>query len=284
MEPNPLVSAAWLEEHRKDPNVVIADVRWYLTGRRGIDAYAAGHVPGAHFVDVDTDLASPPGPGKPGRHPLPDPATFAQVLRRIGAGPGTTVVAYDDTGGTTAARLWWLLRYFGVGGGRVLDGGLAAWTARGGALETNAPPARSAALVPLLPHPEMIVDKAAVVDLVARGAGLLLDARARERYEGRVEPVDPRPGHIPGAKSAPFSENLAGPAGAFLAEDELSRRYGALGVGERDPVVLYCGSGVTACHGLLALAVLGRDDARLYEGSWSEWSSDLALSAALGNS
>ncbi len=279
---SPLVTAGWLEAHIDDPQVIAADVRWYLKDKRGIDAYRAGHIPSACFVDVDRDLSSPPGPGRPGRHPLPSTDQFAAVLARIGFEPGNVVVAYDDTGGTTAARLWWLLRYFGLDAGRVLDGGIQAWVGSGRPLETTTASRSSAEPVPLVARLGMVVDKERVRQLSIRGEGLVLDARAAERYEGRVEPIDPRPGHIPGAKSAPFSANLTSPAGYFRPKTELGRHYAAMGAETARPIVAYCGSGVTACHDLLALSLIGRDDALLYEGSWSEWADDPALVAAIG--
>jgi thiosulfate/3-mercaptopyruvate sulfurtransferase len=282
MTTGPVVTPDWLAARRDDGRTVIVDVRWYLQGKRGMDEYHRGHVPGAHFLDVDTDLASAPGPGRAGRHPLPSPDTFAKALAHIGVHQDSVVIAYDDSGGATAARLWWLLRYFGHDIGRVLDGGIQAWIASGRALETTTPATRPAAPLTMIARPELVVDKARVRKMTERGQGLLLDARAAERYEGKIEPIDARPGHIPGAKSAPFADNLTGPGGRFLSKDDLARRYEALGVGSKAPVVAYCGSGVTACHDLLALAVAGYEDALLYEGSWSEWAADTMLPAALG--
>jgi thiosulfate/3-mercaptopyruvate sulfurtransferase len=279
---SPLVTPAWLRDHIARADVVVADVRWYLKDKRGIDAYASGHIPGATFLDVDTDLSSPPGEGRPGRHPLPSPDRFASALARIGVGPDDTVVAYDDSGGTTAARLWWLLKYFGHDVGCVLDGGIQAWIAMGLPIDTKPSERPRTAPMALVPSPAMVVDKARVRAMSERGEGVLLDARAVERFEGRIEPVDARPGHVPGAKSAPFAANLAAPAGAFRAPDELDKHYAALGVGSGAPVVAYCGSGVTACHDLLALSLTGRDDVLLYEGSWGDWASDKTLPAATG--
>jgi thiosulfate/3-mercaptopyruvate sulfurtransferase len=279
---SPLVDATWLADRLGDPHVVVADVRWYLKDKRGIDAYLAGHVPSSVFVDVDRDLSSAPGPGLPGRHPLPSADQFAAVLARIGVGPGDVVVAYDDTGGSTAARLWWLLRYFGHDVGRVLDGGIQAWVAEGHRLDTTPATRKAAPRIALTPRTEMVVGKARMRDLSEHGEGLVLDARASERFEGKVEPVDARPGHVPGAKSAPFLENLVAPGGSFRPASELARHYAELGAGAARPVVAYCGSGVTACHDLLALALAGHEDTLLYEGSWSEWAADPSLPAALG--
>jgi thiosulfate/3-mercaptopyruvate sulfurtransferase len=279
---SPLVSVPWLAVHLDDPGVIVCDVRWYLQGPRGADAYAAGHLPGATFVDLDTELSAPRGEGRPGRHPLPAAAQLSGLLARVGAGKDTLLVGYDDAGGGIAARLWWLLRYFGHGGGRVLDGGIQAWTAAGHPLETAVRARRPAPPLALAPRPAMVVDKTRVAGLARSPSALVLDARAAERFEGKVETVDARPGHVPGARNAPFAENLVAPGGVFRTADELRGRYAALGASSAQTVVAYCGSGVTACHDLLALSLIGRDDALLYEGSWSDWAGDPALPAALG--
>jgi thiosulfate/3-mercaptopyruvate sulfurtransferase len=283
--PSPLVDVAWLAAHAADPRVRIADVRWYLAGKRGDDEYAAGHLPGAVFVDLARELAAPPGQG-PGRHPLPAPADFARVLARLGVTRDTLVVAYDDAGGAIAARLWWMLGWVGHPGGRVLDGGLGAWTAAGHPLTVEVPVIAPAPLLDL-PLPGAgagrgVVDKRAVDRLRADAGAVILDARSRDRFEGQSEPVDARPGHIPGARSAPFAENLVAPGGAMKPVADLTQRYRALGALDAATVVCSCGSGVTACHDVLALALAGRDDALLYEGSWSDWASDPALPAATG--
>lgn len=280
----PLVSAEWLYAHASDPNVRIVDVRWYL-GRRGAgtEAYEKGHLPDAVHLDVDRDLSGQSGPG---RHPLPDAKAFAHTLAGIGVTPSSIVVAYDDAGGAIAARLWWLLRYFGHGGGRVLDGGIQAWKAKGYPLSTDEPFVFMADELTLVPGSAGTVDKAALWQMLQASGSptnpVLLDARSRDRYEGQSEPVDARPGHIPGALSAPHAENLVSPGGLFLPKNALAERYRALGVGADTPVVCYCGSGVTACHDLLALACIGHEGALLYPGSWSDWSRDNDLPAAVG--
>jgi thiosulfate/3-mercaptopyruvate sulfurtransferase len=279
---SPLVSASWLAAHLDDPRVVVADVRWYLSGNRGADEYARGHIPGAAFVDLDTELSSAPAPDRPGRHPLPSAAQLSALLARLGAGPDAIVVGYDDAGGGIAARLWWLLRYFGHGGGRVLDGGIQAWIAGGRPIETAVRARKAAPPLALAPRPQMVVDKRRVLALSRSPSAVILDARARERFEGLLEPVDARPGHVPGARNAPFAENLVAPGGTFREPAELARLYAALGATGAETVVAYCGSGVTACHDLLALALAGREDALLYEGSWSDWARDPELEAALG--
>jgi thiosulfate/3-mercaptopyruvate sulfurtransferase len=279
--PSPLVDVAWLADNLDDPRVRVVDVRWYLSGKRGADEYLRGHLPGAAFADLDRDLAARPGAG-PGRHPLPSAADFAGLLARIGVTRNSILVAYDDAGGAIAARFWWLLRWFGHPGGRVLDGGIAAWTAAGHPLSTEAPAFTTAPRLELAPRGVGLVDKIAVDRLRVDPRAVILDARARERFEGRSEPVDARPGHVPGARSAPFVENLVAPGGAFLATSALAERYRELGALQAQQIVCYCGSGVTACHDLLALAIAGREDALLYEGSWSDWAADSALPAAVG--
>jgi thiosulfate/3-mercaptopyruvate sulfurtransferase len=257
------------------------DVRWYLDpARRGRDAYRAGHIPGAVFLDVDADLSAPGGGrgNRHGRHPWPSAEQVARVIGAAGIGPDDSVVAYDDLSGAVASRLWYLLRAHGHERVAVLDGGIAKWTAEGRPVEpgeVSLPPA----VFPARPLPGFVLGKAEVAAL-PEGA-LVLDARAPERYRGEVEPIDPRPGHIPGAKSAPFSGNLTTDSvPVFRAADELRRRYESLGAAAQEPVV-YCGSGVTACHDLLALHLVGLRG-RLYAGSWSEWSSDPTLPAATG--
>lgn len=247
---------------------VLLDVRWKLGDPHGHDHYLAGHLPGAVYADLETELAGPPS-SEEGRHPLPDAGVLQGAARRWGVRDGDTVVAYDDLGGMSAARAWWLLRWAGLTDVRLLDGGLSAWTAAGGALEPGevTPPEGDVALRPGT-LPTLSADDAA--GLVAGGA--LLDARAGERFRGDTEPVDPRAGHIPGALSAPTTGNLD-PAGRFLSPDELRARFTSLGVDGDRPVGVYCGSGVTAAHEVAALAVAGID-ATLYPGSWSQWSSD----------
>lgn len=277
--PSALASAGWLAQALASGQAGLrpVDVRWYLDGRSGRAAYEAGHLPGAVHLDIDRDLASPRGPGRPGRHPLPSADAFALALARAGIGADATVVAYDDDGGATAARLWWLGRYLGHPARfLVLDGGLQAWQAAGGALEAGAVQPAPSPVLSLRPDPAMVVDRAAVQAF----SGALLDARAAARYEGKIEPIDPRPGHIPGARSAPYTGNLREPRGVFLPPDELRARYLSLGAGQG--AVAYCGSGVTACHAILAMHLAGIE-ARLYEGSWSDWSSDPRLPARLGS-
>ena len=275
------MTTEWLAQHLDDPALRVVDVRWYLdAARKGGDAYAAGHVPGAVFLDVDADLSAPGGGrGRAvGRHPWPSEEQVRRVMGRAGIGRGTRVVAYDDQGGAVAARLWYVLRAHGHDDVAVLDGGIAKWTAEGRPLSTETPPVSPAAFDGRL-RPGFVLTKA---DVLARDpARPLLDARAPERYRGETEPVDLRAGHIPGARNAHFAGNLTGgPRPVFLPPPELRKRYAALGAEGAAPIV-YCGSGVTACHGLLALHLAGLRGS-LYAGSWSEWSADPSRSVATG--
>lgn len=276
--PGPLVNVDWLAAHLTDPAVRVADVRWSLAGPSGAQRYARGHIPGAIFLDADQDLGAP-GEG-PGRHPIPAPASLARVLGGAGIGDEHAVVAYDDTGGSIAARLWWLFRHYGHDGDcAVLDGGITAWTDAGLALSSDPAQHPPATWTPGEAR-EDVVGADEVAALTGSGT-VLLDARAVERYRGEAEPIDPRAGHIPGAVSAPFADNLDA-NGRFLAPDALRRRYSALGAADH-PVVAYCGSGLSATHDLLALKLAGIDGGSLYEGSWSDWSSDPSRRAATGD-
>jgi thiosulfate/3-mercaptopyruvate sulfurtransferase len=252
----PFVDAAWLAEHRDD--VVLADVRWYLDGRSGRAEYEAGHLPGAVFVDLDRHLAAPGSPQE-GRHPLPDPETFARGMAEAGIGDDSTVVAYDDAGGVVAARLVWMLRALGLQAA-LLDGGLGA----GDGLETGATEPAPATFT-ARPWPP---DRLATIDTL--GDRLLLDARDRNRYAGEFEPVDPRPGHIPGARNLPARETI-GPDGRLKPEGDLRAQLEQAGVTPGSEVVASCGSGVNACHTLLVLESLGLRG-RLFPGSYSQWS------------
>jgi thiosulfate/3-mercaptopyruvate sulfurtransferase len=245
----------------------LLDVRWRLGGPPGPDEYRAGHLPGAVYVDLDSELAAPAGP-EVGRHPLPDPTDLQTAARSWGLREGEPVVAYDDNGNLSAARVWWLLRWAGVTEVRLLDGGLAAWRAAGQPVETGDGPTVAAGDVGLGAGRLPSVDPDGVAALAADG--VLLDARAGQRYRGEVASVDPRPGHIPGAVSAPTTENLT-PDGRFRPAEELAARFAALGVTPGSTVGVYCGSGVTAAHELAALTIAGIDDVVLYPGSWSQW-------------
>jgi thiosulfate/3-mercaptopyruvate sulfurtransferase len=248
---------------------VLLDVRWRLGGPPGIEAYQAGHLPYAVYVDLDAALAGEPGAG--GRHPLPDPDALQHDLRAAGVRARHPVVVYDDADGSIAARAWWLLRWAGHREVAVLDGGFAAWAADGLATTREVPePEPGDIEVHPGGMPVLDADQAAAL---ARD-GVLLDARAHPRYAGEVEPVDPRAGHIPGAVNAPFSEHI-GPDGRWREPEELAARFAELGVTADGPVGAYCGSGVTASSVILALEVAGRPaSAALYAGSWSHWSRD----------
>ncbi|SDE46445.1 3-mercaptopyruvate sulfurtransferase SseA, contains two rhodanese domains [Rhodococcus tukisamuensis] len=256
---------------------VLLDVRWALGDRHGRRHFETAHLPGAVFVDLETELAAPASAGR-GRHPLPDVADLQAAARRWGISAGDPVVVYDDTGNTAAARAWWLLRWAGVADVRLLDGGLAAWTGAGFPVESGpgAPPAAGDVTLSAGHLPTVDIGQAATWS----ASGVLLDARAGERYRGEAEPVDPRAGHIPGAVSAPTSENLDG-SGRFADEEELRRRFADLGVDASTPTAVYCGSGVTAAHQVAALALAGIE-AALYPGSWSQWSADPARPSATG--
>ena len=259
--------------------LTLLDVRWRLGGPPGRELYAAGHIPGAAFVDLDLDLAAPPGAG--GRHPMPATADFEQAMRLAGVRDGRPVVVYDDADSTAAARAWWLLRYFGHPSVRVLDGGFLAWTAAGQPVEPLGQAQRAAPgdFTARPGHLDLLDADAAAS--TAR-AGLLLDARAGERYRGEAEHVDPVAGHIPGAVSAPTAENV-NPDGTFRSRAELAARFTALGATGDRPVAAYCGSGVTAAHEVLALTLAGVP-AALYVGSWSNWITDPARPVATGPS
>ncbi|MDT0305654.1 sulfurtransferase [Streptomyces sp. DSM 44917] len=251
---------------------VLLDVRWQLGGPPGDAAYAQGHIPGAVYVDLEAALAGPAGAA--GRHPLPDPEIFGAAMRAAGVSHGRPVVVYDAAQGWGAARAWWLLRWAGHPGVRVLDGGLAAWE---GGLTTEVPSPQEGDFVPQ-PGGLPVLDADGAAALARRG--LLLDARAGERYRGEVEPIDPVAGHIPGAVSAPTTEN-ARPDGRLRDRAELAARFAALGATPGAEVGVYCGSGVSAAHEVLALAEAGVE-AALYPGSWSEWTADPSRPVATG--
>ncbi len=261
---------------------VLLDTRWRFGGPPGLDGYLAGHLPGAAYVDLDTELADPPG--RRGRHPMPGTARFQAAMRRAGVRGDRPVVVYDEADSTIAARAWWLLRYFGHREVLVLDGGLRAWAAAGHQVSTAAqpPPPGDFTAVPGR-MPLLDVSSAAAL---AR-SGLLLDARAGARYRGESEPIDPVAGHIPGAISAPTADNVTG-SGTFRSAQKLRERFAGLGVlpagaqAGATAVGSYCGSGVTAAHQVLALELAGVQ-AALYVGSWSEWVADPARPVATGS-
>jgi thiosulfate/3-mercaptopyruvate sulfurtransferase len=260
---------------------ILVDVRWSLTGAPGCADYQAGHLPGAVFLDMDTELAGPPGPE--GRHPLPDPAALQTTLRAAGIRTTAPVVAYDAADGSVAARLWWLLRWAGHSAVAVLDGGIAAWRAAGLPVTTEVPDPVGGTIT--VRPPAMPVLDAAQAAALARN-GVLLDARVPPRYRGEIEPVDPRAGHVPGAVNAPFGE-LTDAHGRWLTPRrlrELAQRWGA----ESAEIGAYCGSGVNACALVLGLELAGitspERPAGLYVGSWSQWCIDRDRPVATGPS
>ena len=257
----PLITPDALAARLDDPRLRLLDVRWWLTDLpRGRRDYLAGHLPGAVWVDLDTDLAARTGPG---RHPLPDPADFAARMAELGVADNMDVVVYDDASGMIAARVWWMLEDLGHRSVRVLDGGFVAWTAAGLPVTTEIPTPTIGHLT-LADHWTRVIDRDGLVARLGRVA--LVDARAHERYRGDLEPVDAHPGHIPTAVNLPLAGNL-GPDGRFLDAATLRARFAPLG----DEVVTSCGSGINACHNALAMRVAGLPDPLLYEGSYSDW-------------
>ncbi len=272
-----LITPADLVALRAARPVHVLDVRWRLDRPDGRPDYLAGHIPGAVYVDLDTELAEHGAPEE-GRHPLPSPARLEAAARRWGLVAGETVVVYDDLKSLSAARAWWLLTYAGLTDVRVLDGSLRGWTAAGLPLEGgDVVPDAGDITITYGALPVLDIDGAAVFP----DSGVLLDARAGERYRGEVEPIDPRAGHIPGAVSAPTTEHVDA-AGRFLTPAALRERFAALGVTDGVPVATYCGSGVTAAHAALALTLAGFTPA-LYPGSWSQWSNHPDRPVATGD-
>lgn len=278
----PLISPTALDALRQQADVAVVDVRHDLMQpAAGRAAWQTGHILGAIHLHLDDDLSGPKT-GQNGRHPLPDPSTLADRLGRIGIGDGSRVIAYDDAGGAFAARLWWLLRWLGHDAVAVLDGGWQAWLAAALPVSTMLASARASQVLVARPHTDWVVGVDSVANGLADGSQMVLDARAPERFRGEVEPIDPVAGHIPGACNRFHRNNLAADGGfkdpATLRAEFLEVLNGR----SADELVCQCGSGVTACHNLLALAVAGLEGARLYPGSWSEWCSDPARPVATG--
>jgi thiosulfate/3-mercaptopyruvate sulfurtransferase len=274
---DPLISVEALRAGLTDGGpVTLLDVRWRLNGPPTRPDYERGHLPGAAFVDLETDLSGAPGEG--GRHPLPDSSVFVSAMRRCGVRRDVPVVCYDEANGSSAAaRCWWLLAFHGHRRASILDGGLAAWVAAGGELESGAADPPSGDFEPGDPAVEVI--DAAEAARLARD-GVLLDARAGERYRGEEEPIDPVAGHIPGARSAPTMDNVD-EDGRFLPPERLREHFAEIGVTEGATIGVYCGSGVTAAHEVAALRRAGID-AALYPGSWSGWIVDPGRPVATG--
>jgi len=299
-----LIDVKSLRELLGGPRLAIIDCRFdLLNPEAGRQAYLRAHIPGARYADLNRDLSAPIGPHT-GRHPLPTPEAFAACLRQLGIGDHTQVIAYDDANGSVAARLWWMLRWVGHDAVAVLDGGFKAWTSHGGALASaSSDPVSQAApihaephthleplthlaplthmepaapLEPLTPHPDpdAVLSTADLEQALRDPKVMLVDARAKERYAGHVEPIDSVAGHIPGAVNHPFTANLDAD-NHFLPAAELKRRWQQRLAGKKPGnLIAMCGSGVTACHNLLSLEVAGLSGARLYAGSWSEWIRD----------
>ncbi|HEX2667668.1 MAG TPA: sulfurtransferase [Gammaproteobacteria bacterium] len=270
-----LVETEVLAAHLADPAWVVADCRSSITDpEEGPRRYAAGHIPGAHHLHLERDLSGPLAPDT-GRHPLPDPAQLAEVLGRAGIGAGTQVVAYDDAGGAYAARLWWLLRWLGHTDAAVLNGGWQQWIKEERLVSTEPPRVEPRRFDLHEPRRDMWLSTSEVLEIVrGRKHGLLLDVRGPKRFRGEEEPIDPVAGHVPGAANLPFAGNVA-EDGRFHCPAVLRQRFETVLAGAKpEQVVCMCGSGVTACQGLLAMEVAGLKGGRLYAGSWSEWIRD----------
>jgi thiosulfate/3-mercaptopyruvate sulfurtransferase len=275
----------WLQDAPTTKSgLALIDCRFDLAKpEAGRTLYLSGHIPGARFADLNQDLSAPVTQDS-GRHPLPQPLKFATTLARLGIDEGVQVVAYDAANGAFAARLWWMLRAWGHLEVAVLDGGYPAWTAAGApTVAGDQPTAPGNVVRPPRIAAWPVVSATEVADLAGDARRLLVDARAAERYAGSVEPIDPVAGHVPGALNHPFSSNL-GSDGRFLSAAELKRRWQSrLGDREAAQLVAMCGSGVTACHNLLALEIAGLPGAKLYAGSWSEWIRDPKRPIAKGD-
>ena len=280
--PGPLVDADWLAAALSDhapPELVVAAARWY-PDRPSRSAFLEAHIPGAVYVNVDTDLAAPARPDRRGgRHPLPSPEAFAATMSRAGIGDRTTVVTYDDAGGSIAARLWWMLRALDRPAA-VLDGGLAAWT--GPLASGEAEPPQPVSFTPTPWPTDAVVDANTVDELRTRPGAVIVDVRVAPRYRGETEPLDLVAGHIPGAVNVPWNEVVDPVTKRFLPPERLRERYRSAGITPAVETVAQCGSGIVACHALLALELAGIGSARLYVGSWSDWISDPGRPVATG--
>lgn len=278
---NTLVTTEDLAAHLADPNWVVLDCRFTLTDTEaGRQAYAKAHIPGARYVHLDEDLSAAPGEGT-GRHPLPDPRVLAEKLCAWGIGVNKQVVVYDDSYGAMAVRLWWMMRWLGHPGVALLDGGYPKWLREKRPVDADIPAPHPAACA-CLPEPSQIVRADEILHASQTGEQLIIDARPDRRFSGEFEPLDPVAGHVPGAINYPFDENLD-VDGTFLPPEALRENYQALLNGKPAWQVLHmCGSGVTACHNILAMEIAGLPGSRLYPGSWSEWITDPARPIATG--
>lgn len=274
--PQNLVPPVWLAEHLNDPRVVIVDCRFSLADPdRGRSQYQTSHIPGAHYLDLNQDLSSPPSPSG-GRHPLPDMERLSAQLTALGvvsaaAGQPTLVVAYDDARFAFAARLWWLLRYLGHGPVAVLDGGWQGWVQGGYPMSQDPPGVRSGQFIPC-PNPALVVDRQTVSQRKDQPGVWLIDSRSPERYRGEVEPIDPVAGHIPGAVNY-FWQGVSTPEGWMRSPMDLAHHWSSLKPAHE--VIVYCGSGVTACVNLLSQTLANQPMGQLYVGGWSDWCNTL---------
>ena len=277
-----VISAEDLNVHLDDDNWVVVDSRFTLTApEAGRRLYEDGHILGAHYLHLDDDLASTVTEST-GRHPLPEPDVLAKKLGELGIDNNTQVIAYDDTFGAMSSRLWWLLRWMGHDKVALLDGGLPAWTRKKMPLTPDVTTTPQKEFIPTLRN-ELAIDTATMETVVDSGDSVIIDVRAEERFTGEVEPLDKVAGHIPGAINLPFEDNLD-IDGTFMSKDEMVELYeDLLGDKNANQVVMMCGSGVTACHNLLAMEIAGFNGARLYAGSWSEWITDPAHPVATGD-
>jgi thiosulfate/3-mercaptopyruvate sulfurtransferase len=272
----PLLLKKYMAERQ---NLVIVDVRWYPKAEgKGLKEWESGRIPGAVFLDLDNDLSDRSNK-KSGRHPLPDPYVFANMLNEKGIGKDSIIVAYDDAAGSIAARLWWMMKWIKGPETKILDGGIQAWQSLGLPLESGpAQDIQKKVAVPVIPEPQnqMFVNLASLKKELADGEIILLDARDEARYLGKSEPIDPVAGHIPGALNSSYKKSLTGnDFSVFQNPETLRKNFAGLGIESGSKVISYCGSGVTACHNILAMEIAGLSGARLYPGSWSEWCQNL---------
>ena len=275
-----LIQPEELRERLGDPAVVIVDTRFSLVDKTyGYRVYTEGHLPGASHLDISRDLSSHPG-RHGGRHPLPDPEALAQTLSECGISNTSEVVVYDDAGNMFAARLWWLLRWLGHSKVRVLDGGYPAWVGAGHPVNETIPTPRPHDFMLHMQH-ERVLDMPELKSRLHKPGVVLLDARNGDRYRGEHEPLDPRAGHIPGARSRPFIDNLV--EGRFKSAERLRQELHAYGLDKAEEIIVYCGSGVTSCQNLIAIEEAGYKGAKLYAGSWSDWCSYSENEVAVGS-
>ncbi len=276
-----LLSTEELANRLTDSDIVICDCRHDLMDlEKGRRAYAEGHIPGAHFLHLDDDLSGAKS-GKNGRHPLPDIATLTKKLGSIGVDRSKRIIAYDDTGGPYAARLWWLLRWLGHDNVSILDGGINKWIAENRPADRNVPTAKATTFISTQ-RAGLTADASFILANISEGSSIVVDARAPERYRGDTEPIDPVAGHIPGAVNRVFKNNLNAD-GTFKSSAVLQLEFSALlGTTASSQVINQCGSGVTACHNLFAMELAGFGGSKLYPGSWSEWCADPVRPVARG--